>query len=330
MDVLYTINNKYLDIMLTSLYSLILNGNLEFIRLHVVTLDFEKEDLDKLKRFVNMFPSVELYTYKLEDNPIDDYKIPSWRGNQIANARLFYPRIINDKSGSIENILYIDSDTIIVDDLSGLSKYDENAVNACKDGTLKSYYEDRFGIKNYYNTGVLYINVDKWLNLDVEGRVIDFYKHNDKIISFPDQDTFNVILQDEINSIPIRYNMVTYPYAFNDLYLRLFYNDKIRQLGYEEITREKDNAKILHSAGICNIKPWTNNKINPFNNKFMEYMEEVNPNFEKEELSKTKKLLTLCPPLFYTLIMIRTYFPRKIDEVGRQISLKIQHALDNK
>ena len=70
--------------------------------------------------------------YRLEDYPIDDYGIPSWRGTQIANARLFFPRIIKEQNPDIDNLLYIDSDTLIKNDLSGLDSYNDKLTNEKK------------------------------------------------------------------------------------------------------------------------------------------------------------------------------------------------------
>ena len=325
MDVLYTINGKFLDIALASIYSLVINSKFEYIRLHIVTTDFSKENYIKLKEFINQFYNVELYTYKLEDNPIEQYNIPNFKGTQISNARLFYPRIIKDKLKNIKNLLYIDADTIVIDDLTGLNSYNNYPINACKESILKSYYEDNFNINNYYNTGVLYYNLDKWISLDVEERITYFQKHNNIKLSYPDQDILNAVFNDDINTMPLRYNMCPYPYVYNNKYLKLFYNEKYRQIGYEEVVNEKENAKILHSAGLCNIKPWTNNNINPFNDIFMNFINEVNADFQKEDLSKIKKLFNISPSLTYNFLMLRTYLPKNIDTIGRNLSLKIMN-----
>ena len=59
----------------------------------------------------------------------------------------------------------------------------------------------------------------------------------------------------------------------------------------EEIAEAKKDPKILHSTGVLGIKPWQKNRINPFNDVFMKYIYEVNPEFTKEELSLLKRAL---------------------------------------
>ena len=47
-DVLFTTDRKYIDIMLSSLYSFLLNSNLENIRVHIITQDFSLEDYKRV------------------------------------------------------------------------------------------------------------------------------------------------------------------------------------------------------------------------------------------------------------------------------------------
>ena len=331
MDILFTINNKYIDIMLSSLLSIIINGNLERIRLHVVTSECTDEDIDKIKRFIDLYDNIELHIYRLEDNPIDNYGIPNWRGSQIANARLFYPRIIKDEVGDVENLLYIDSDTITVGDLSTLKEYDAYPINACLDeSSVSSYYADELNLEKYYNSGVLYYNVNDYLNLDMEYRIGEYNNTAVTPLTFPDQDLINLLLKDEINQLPPRYNMSGYTTMKSEITGNMFYNPKIRQLSFDEIKEERKHKKILHSYGFFNVKPWTNNNVNPFNDEFMKYMEQVNPEFTKEELKRVKKLLTICPALFKTLYLIRPYLPKTVEKNMRSKSLTLQKAIDKK
>ena len=314
--------------MLTSVYSLIKNSKFDKINLYIVTSEFTNKDYDKIKKFLDIFENVLVYFYKLEDYDINKLNIPSWRGTQIANARLVFPDIIGSDN-DIESILYIDSDTIIKDDLRGLLKYKDNIVSAClEDATLKSYYISKLNLDKYFNSGVIYFNTKKWKELDAEYRIKNTLSNTNIDITFPDQDLFNIIFNNETSIMPSRYNMSTYPYLFNNLKSKVFYNPKYRQLGFDEIKIEKENAKILHSYGLFNIKPWCNANINPFSKEFMKYMNDVNPYFKKEELNVLKKLLITSPELLKIMLVLRTYLPSDIEECNRKLSLKLQKAIE--
>ena len=324
MDIMYTTDDRYLEIMLTSLHSLVVNSKLDKIRLHIVTQNCNSMHLDMIKRFVDQYDNLELHLYRLEDNPIDSYNIPNWRGAQIGNARLFYPRIIKDNISNINNLLYIDSDTIVVDELSQLKKY-SGPINACLDDSiLKRTYSKSLHLDKYYNSGVIYFNVDEYLKLDMEYRIKDYISsESSKTLKFPDQDLLNILLKNELSTMAPRYNYSAFAMLFQGLDSRLFFNDKLRQVSHKEITKERDNAVILHSYGLSDIKPWTNNGVNPFNDLFMEHMSYINGDYEKEELDKLKRILSLYPTLFRYMYVFRSYLPENVQKTLSINSLKL-------
>ena len=320
MHIMYTANKSFIEIMLTSIYSLIINGNLESINLHIITENCDESDFNKIHKFLDQFKNVNVDIYKLEDNPINEYSIPNWKNSQIANARIFYPRIIKERHPEVKNLLYIDCDTIIKGDLNGLTSYDEYPINAALDEVTKDYYEKRLGLTKYHNSGVLYINTDEWNKLDVEYRVKDFCKTPNIKISYPDQDVLNITLKDKINTIPNRYNLSLYPYIFKMFGMKIRYEMQERQISYQDILKEKENAVVLHSLGLFNIKPWYNSKINPLTKEFMQYMKDIDPDFELKELSRFKKIITISPTLFKSLILIKPYIPTEIRNKIKSLS----------
>ncbi len=328
MHIMYTINKKYLEIMLVSMYSLIENGGLEKIHFHIVTADFDEEANNKVGEFLSRFPNVTYNLYRLEDYPIDNYGIPSWRGTQIANARLFFPRIIKESNPNIDNLLYIDSDTIIKGNLTGLKEYNGSTVCAAREeGAKKETYQERLGLDRYYNSGVIYLNVDKWNSLDFEHEMKLFNPQGKYRIIYPDQDIFNLVLREEIETIPSRYNLSPYPIIMSPLEMRLYYRN--RQLTVEEVLEEKRHAVILHSIGLFNIKPWYKNHINPLTKDFEEYIRRIDPEYELEELSSLKKIFTFSPALFKAIIIAKSAFPKKLNDVASSLSLRLQKARDD-
>ncbi len=324
MDIMYTTDDRYLEIMLTSLHSLVVNSKLDKIRLHIVTQNCNIKHFDMIKRFVDQYDNIELHLYRLEDNPIDSYNIPNWRGSQIANARLFYPRIIKGDNSNVTNLVYIDSDTLVVDDLSQLKNY-SGPINACLDDSIqRKYIKNNLCLNKYYNSGVLYFNVEDYLDLDMEYRIKDYLSsESSKNLKFPDQDLLNILLKNELSTLPPRYNFSAFGALFQGLESRLYFNDKIRQVSHQLIDEERKSPVILHSYGLSDIKPWTNNNINPFNDLFMEHMKDINNNFEKEELEKIKKILCLSPTLFKYMFVFKSYLPESLQSKCTINTLKL-------
>ena len=308
-DVLFTADSKYIVIMLSSIFSFIKNSKLENIRVHLITKDFTKEDYKMVEEFINNL-NAECYFYPLENFDIEKYNIPKWREGQIPNSRLFFEEIIKPHILNIKKILYLDCDTITVSDLTELKNY-KNSLMACRDiCCLKRYYENLYNLDTYYNSGVLYIDVDDWTKNNNQERIIKFIENNNIKLSYPDQDIINCVLSNEIKELPIKYNLPPHAYMFNDFFGKLYFNSKYRNTAYNETKGAIINPKIIHSYGI--LKPW-DGSYNPYHKEYMKYILEVDPNFKVEELSKFKKILSKYPDLYPAMILTRTYIPEKIE-----------------
>lgn len=294
MDILYTTNKKYIDMMLASIYSVYLNGGIEHLTLHIVYSDFSIDDILYIERFLGNLNNVDFHFYYLDEREIEKYHIPKWRGSYIANARLFFQSILKDKIP--KKLLYIDADTICVDDLSGIINYSDAAVYAVKDSLHRAYTQRFMPLDKYFNSGVLYIDSKKWDKFNVEERIIYFIENNPWELVYPDQDIFNCALESDIGEMSVEYNFPPHVFLFNEMELRRYH--AYRETSAEEILAAKDKIKICHSCGISGIKPWSNNNVNPYNELFMEYLMHVNPMFKKEELSLKEMLLT-CNKRFY-------------------------------
>ncbi|MBR1416274.1 MAG: hypothetical protein IJ572_00450 [Bacilli bacterium] len=320
MNILYTINNKYLDIMLVSFLSLYNNSNLDNIILHVITEDFSHEDYYKLQNFISNFKNTKLYIYPLESFNIEKYGIPKWRNTNISNARIFFASILRYNLDDIDNLLYIDSDTIVKGPLDDLYKYNNNTISLTKD-FLNKYYFNGYGLEKYYNSGVIYFNVKNWLNQNLEDEIIKKINKNTNY-RYPDQDLINTALKDIIKELPLKYNFAPHNLMFNDLGLKLLYNPKTRIISDKEAKAAKEDIRIMHSCGILSIKPWMNQNINPMTEEFMTYMNMINSNFKREELSKLKKLLSEHKELFKLLLILRSHTPSFIEDKVRKLIVK--------
>jgi len=316
LDVLYTINNSYLDICLGSIISLLKKSNIGNLRIHIITSDFSIDDYRKAEQILSKY-HCEYYFYPLESIDINKFSIPDWRGTQIANARLFFQDIMGSNINGIKNLLYLDSDLVVVDDLSNLSEYSHSAVNAVRDGCSKAYLK-KLELDSYFNSGVILFKPDLWIAHNCQDRIIHFIENNQMEITYPDQDILNCALHDLIFEMPLEYNLSAMAYLFNLFMQKLYYNDDMN-ITSDMLEDAKRNPKILHSTGILSIKPWTNNKINPLNDLFMQYILEVNPDFQKVDLTKLKQVLSSYPALFKLLILIKNYMPEKMTNLSRKL-----------
>lgn len=285
--------------MLASIYSIYLNSELGKINLHIIYDDFSIDNILYIEKFLGNLDNVNFHFYYLDDRDIDKYHIPKWRKSHIANAKLFFQSILKD---NIPNkLLYIDADTICVGDLKCLEEYNRYPIYAAKDSMRQCYFQ-RFGdLEKYFNSGILYIDTDKWEDIKAENCIVDFMHNNPYKLLYPDQDILNNVLSHNIGELSIEYNLPPHAYIFDDNNMRRYYTHK--SITPDEIFTARENAKICHSYGLSGIKPWSNNKINPYNDLFMEYLYMVNPHFKKEELGFLKRLYASNKKIFYTILL---------------------------
>lgn len=319
LDVLYTVNNKYIDIMLASILSLIENGKVN-IRLHIITSDFTKEDYYKIVDFLNNL-NIEFYFYDFNKFAIEKYHLPKWRNTEVANARLFFQSVMGYDLEKIENLLYLDADTLVVDSLSGLQDYNNNTINAVIESAQKSHFI-KTNIYPYYNSGVLYFNISKWINNNMEDKIIHYLENRTDTLIFPDQDTINYSLHKYITQLPLNYNFLAIERFLNSYFRKLFFDTYPRNIKTKEIENAMLNPIILHSTSLFEIKPWDSN-VHPDYELFTKYLNIVNPEFKSDELTIWQKFFAKNPTLLKVLIVGHSFIPKTIQPMARKLAVKV-------
>jgi lipopolysaccharide biosynthesis glycosyltransferase len=140
--------------------------------------------------------------------PIRDYYSPS----------TYFRFVIASHFPQYNKALYIDSDTVIVDDVAKL--YDApignsyvGAVPEAVMSTIKDagdYAERVLGINRYkyFNAGMLVINCKQWREHDVLGQFLVLIGYYNFVVA-QDQDYLNVICKNKVHYLPRRWNMET-------------------------------------------------------------------------------------------------------------------------
>ena len=323
-DILFTANKGYIDILLASIYSLLLNGELKNLRIHIISDGFDSYDYKRIEELITSFGDNEVYFYPLEEYDISKHNIPDWHGTQISNAKLFFGDILKPYKLNIENLLYLDADTITVGNLDDLEKY-KNKLHAVKDACLNHYYKTLDGLSSYFNSGVIYFNVNEWMENDYQGRVVKLLEDNRINLSYPDQDIFNCAIRDDINSLPVKYNIPPHAYMFKGNMRKIYFNPLFRNVNHEEIADALGDPRIIHTYGLSGIKPWQTT-FNPYHDEYMKYITGVNPDFQVKQIDGFKKIVTMLPFIYKGMLIARTYMNEPAEKYVRALSLKYHHS----
>ena len=145
-------------------------------------------------------------------------------------------------------ILYVDSDTIIQDDISKIFDLDlgENEIGAVIDFDTECYKKKRIeyikrelkmpDYKKYFNAGVILFNLDK---INKETYLKEFLELSKRKFEFLDQDILNIIFKNKVQYLPCDWN-----FQYHILFKGQEKNYSIKA----------ERPKIIHYT--TNKKPW--------------------------------------------------------------------------
>lgn len=273
-NMLYTVDKKYFPIMLVSIYSLLEhNPNIEF-DIHIIAEGLTPEDLSLLEQTIHCFKNArhQLYDFEPIKKLIEKYNMPRWRNSAMANARLFFDSYID----ASENLLYVDSDTIIRKSLEGLFDY-TGAVNMVRDPMVprkhwKSLDPD---MKTYYNSGFIWVNLPKWHENGCQDKIFEeLEKKSD--YEYPDQDILNKSLKDIINQLPLKYNVFSILEYFPVfIILKFFYDRGINDQSLSELIDARNNPIVDHCTPVSSWRGWFENTLHPCRESYAGYFAKI-------------------------------------------------------
>ncbi len=142
------------------------------------------------------------------ENPFQSYNYSRW------SPVIFYRLIAHRVFPNLDKILYLDSDTIVNDDLTELYNTDVSdfAMGAVRDMApihndknengvyVRDFAKEYLDDGPYFNSGVLLINLDKMRECGDAALQVDVP------LKYPDQDIINVAFRNKIRMLPLRYN----------------------------------------------------------------------------------------------------------------------------
>ncbi len=155
---------------------------------------------------------------------------------------------------NVDIALWIDGDTLVLDDLSQMLKIDMNGLyyRGFLDDTVDA--TESLGVHNDHCicSGVMLVNLGELRKDDMVNKFQKFIEENNDRLVQHDQTVINVVCVDKIGKLDPRYGL--FNYYCDTSALRYYYNllrakDKYTM---DELVRGRDNLVIAH----CVCKPW--------------------------------------------------------------------------
>lgn len=233
----------------------------EIFVLHSKLKDIYIERLEQLSTDYIIVKCVDTSIYVEKINATDT------NGSTYLTATSAYRVMISQMFSQFDKVLYLDCDIIIKFDVKELYEFDiENKLLGAALGYINEkitnkmfqYVTETLGIScdQYFNAGILLINISEWLKEDVSDKCLKLLMSNQKYTFF-DQDVLNLVCMGRVHYFPIEWNYETLYKTSNAIH-----TNKQRQNA-----RQIENPKIIHYTSIR--KPWADETV-PFGNEFWE------------------------------------------------------------
>ena len=203
--------------------------------------------------------TISIRQIRPEDNNFS--KVPHGKLGQPALKRLNMPHLLPD----IEKVLYMDSDILVLKDLTELYETDigDNLIAGVKDVCLLFQEDPRFGHfppNSYICTGVMLMNLKQMRLENTEQRFLDVVPEVVKFWVTTDQDIINYACAGRIFHLHPRYDWITETFNWARNSTLEQYN-ALHNCNYESRRQLEDDCVIVHIAGTKN-RPWkTHNAI---------------------------------------------------------------------
>ena len=249
MNILLTINKKYIkqvNVLLNSIQYSNMDKSFDIYILHRELEDMDKSEIEK---------NLDIHRFNIKMIKIDEEELKKFPQYEKRYPKEIYFRLFATKylPNDLDRILYLDSDTLVINTLDELYNMDFEggyyiATSHVKK-ILRKINEVRLNIDEdvpYINTGVLLINLKELRKIDVQKEVTEYVEKNSKKLMLPDQDIITALYGDKIKIVEsLKYN-------FGDRDLNLYnLNHYKNPIGLKWVRK---NTVIIHYYG--RNKPW--------------------------------------------------------------------------
>lgn len=259
MDVVCATDGNYLPHCAAMLHSLKQKNPDEQITVHLVFDNVDRSTFLKGIGFLyDQFPSFNVL--RADPDLVADFPFDG-HASVATYFRLLLPSLLPAK---VKRIIFIDSDAIVMDHLRDLWRMplEGKALAAVPDHWI-SCRDHGYVHGEYFNAGIMLIDLEAWRNKDVLGLGRAFAKANPHRLRHWDQDVLNSVFANEWLPIGERWNAC--PHLFGLL--------PDFPLDPETLTASEQqaiaNPAIVHFAGPGPVKPWNARSTHPLRQHYL-------------------------------------------------------------
>lgn len=276
-NILCAIDNSYAPycgIMLTSLFEN--NKDCHFVVYVFEDGSVTETNVKKYQRLSKKYGN-EIVFRTIEGSLVDGF--PVRKGANITIPTYYRLLAANLLPDNVHKVVYLDCDTLVVDDIKPLWEVDTTnvAIAGVRDHYLSRGKDWRPNTPyDYINAGVLVMNLDYWRRNGVYSRIFDYIQMNrddETKLFYMDQDTLNAVLNENKKVLPERFNFQV------EMFVKEFWHSFSKDQ-QNEFVEEGKHVLVIHYLGV---KPWKGHKY-------------FGPFFYEWEKMRRKSLWPCCRP----------------------------------
>jgi lipopolysaccharide biosynthesis glycosyltransferase len=255
-------DNNFVNHTIVALNSLKCNNSKRAFFIHILDSGIYGKFRFKFKLFLYRF-GFKFKFYKIDYSLIKNAPV-SHHVTLASYNRLFLSNILDQK---IERVLYLDSDVVVIGQIDTLldCNIDGFFVGAVAE-IISNIDRERLEFNsddNYFNAGVLVVNLKKWREEKILSKFVNFISGNSHRIKYWDQDVLNYCLKNKWFRLPQKYNL-THVYFYPNEYTPFYFG--LNQTQYE--ATQKDPV-IIHFTS--HQKPWIEGCKHPKKGLYFKY-----------------------------------------------------------
>ncbi|NLK67488.1 MAG: glycosyltransferase family 8 protein [Campylobacteraceae bacterium] len=262
MNILFTLDSNYIHPFKVAMKSMFLNNAGESLTIYLMHSSIKDDELADIEAFVRHHGQ-EFVSIKVSDESFSNAATTMHYTKEMYYRLICHEFLPND----MEKILYIDPDTLIINSLKSLYEIDIDGylfVGAYHETmptkVLNQIRFHEYDLTNYYNSGVLLINLNLARQRINSAEIFKFVEENGGKLILPDQDVLNALFSNDIKSIDEK--LYNYDARYFHLYRLKFDNEWTMR---EVIKR----TVILHFCGAK--KPWRDDYRGSFSSLYAHY-----------------------------------------------------------
>lgn len=268
MNVMYASDDNYAEIMGVSILSLLQsNRDVQEIQIFIIEDAISSENKSRLTNMIHELGREVVFIQKPDIRNELGVKLKTLRWSDSAFSRLFLKELFAPYP-DVHKLLYLDCDTLVVADLRDLWNMDVSPYlgAACLE-CMSNLHKRIIGAKktdNYINTGMLLLNVDRWIKEDVQQQASDFLKKYKGKAEYVDQGVINGTVSNRFLLVNPRYNLTALAYDFTYGEMQIY---RKPQFGYSKSEWDKAISRpaVIHfTTSFLSVRPWYEGSHHPY------------------------------------------------------------------